>query len=345
MKSFFKFLFSVYLVLGTGAYIISCMAPFINPTHSGVLYFSGLAYPFIFLSFFFIAGYMSIVKKKFIFLFLLIPGILFGLKYIALGSSEHLHSDQDINVYTVNAFSTTLLHENEKTFNAWNTYTNASENQPDIICVQELPQTVSNFFPIAEKFNVFSKSKSNLKIATHYTILSGGDIKDEEGLRFAIYADILINGDTVRVYNFHLYSNKISAWLTSADKTKNPGAGQLIEGSERIKERIFTAAKRRAIQAKKLKWHLSACEHAVIVCGDMNETPQTFVYQQIKSNLYDTFRKGPVGLHPTYRKNPSWVRIDYIFNSDDLTAQSYDVLPYEISDHSVVKAVLHLKED
>ena len=340
MKAFIKFIFSLYLVLGTVAYLMSCLAPFINPVHSSILYFSGLAFPIILINFIFVAFYMGIIKKKFVFLFLLIPGIIFGLNYISLGLTSDADLNEGLNIYTLNTFSTKLLHENEDSYKAWNDYSNAIENQADVICVQEFSHDISTLFPSAKKYHIYSKKKSNLKIASRHPIMAGGELKDDTGLRFAIYADIIAAQDTVRVYNFHLYSNKISEWLKTAEKTENPDAKKIIRGGERLQQRIYKAASNRAIQAKKLKWHIEASPYKVIACGDMNETPQSFSYRQLKGRLNDTFRTGSTGSHPTYRKNPSWVRIDYIFADTEFDVMSYQVLPYEISDHRVVKAVL-----
>ncbi len=339
MKAFVKFILIIYAILSTGAYILSCFAPLINPCHSSIVYFSGLAFPFILINFTVISLYLGIFKKKFLFLFFLIPGILFGLNYLALNQSEGL-SGEDLVIYTFNAHSGKLLEENETEFQKWKSYAQEESNQADIICLQEFHKGASIIFPGTENFHVFSKEKSHLKIASRYRIISGGELKDTSGLRFAIYGDLLIKEDTVRVYNFHLYSNNITAWLKTAEETESHNPKQYISGGDQIKKRVFDAANRRATQAKKLKWHINASPFHVIACGDMNETPQTFSYRQIKGRLIDTFKKGNIGVHPTYRKNPSWVRIDYILAEKNFSVNSFEVLPFAISDHYVVKAKL-----
>ena len=340
MKALMKFLLTLYVIIGTAVFILACLAPYINPRHSSILYFAGLAFPIVVVNFILIALYMGIGKKKFIFLFLLIPGIVFGLNYLSIGKSADNSEEKIITVHTLNAYSTNLLHENEASYNAWKTYLSDENHQPDVVCVQELPQNILDIYPTIESYHVFKRDKSNLKIATHYPILEGGEIKDAAGIRFAIFADLIIDSDTVRIYNFHLFSNKISGWLKTAESTDSPGPEKIIKGGDRIKKRIFEAATKRAAQAKKLNWHMDACPYKIIACGDMNETAQSFSYRQIKSKLSDTFRKGSMGTHPTYRKNPSWVRIDYIFSDPSFDIEAYEVLPYDISDHRIVMTTL-----
>jgi len=344
MKSVIKFFFLVYAILSTGLYIISCLAPLIHPDHNSLFYFSGLAFPFILLNFLLVALYFGIGKKKFIFLFLLIPGILYSLKFISTGKEVELSGDE-IHVYTFNSFSDKLLHENDKEYDRWSAYVTADQNKPDIICLQEHNSVSDDIFPGSKNFNTWTYDRSNLKITTKYDIIKGGEIKDDTGLRFCIFADIQIDTDTVRIYTFHLFSNKISKMLESAENVENPGAKRIISGSDRLRSRIYSAAVSRAHQAKKLRWHMDACRYPIIACGDLNETAQSFSYRQIKHDLNDSFSKGALGFHPTYRKNPSWVRIDYTFTSDEFDVCLYEVLPFAISDHRPVKVALRLGSD
>lgn len=339
MRAFIKFLLSIYAIVVTIAYVLSCLSPFINPTHSSVLYFSGLAFPFILINFFIVALFLGFYKKKFVFLFLLIPGIIFGLNYFSLNQADETTEDA-LNVYTLNAFSGKLFIENKSAFENWTTYIKSDENEADIICLQEYHLDLVSLVPDPKSYKVFSKNKSNLKIATRLPILGGGELKDTSNLRFAIYVDLLRGTDTVRVYNFHLYSNKISGWLKTAKEEQSTSPERYIKGGDKLKSRIYNAANQRALQAKKLAWHMDACPHDIIACGDMNETAQSFVYRQIRNNRKDTFKKGSRGIHPTYRKRPSWVRIDYIFIDKKFETISYDVLPFNISDHRIVKAVI-----
>jgi endonuclease/exonuclease/phosphatase family metal-dependent hydrolase len=339
MKAFLKFFLVVYFILSTMVYVLSCLSPFINPEHSSVLYFSGLAFPLILINFVIIALYLGLFKKNFVFLFLIIPGILFGLNYFSINQSDELYGNELV-VYTLNAYSGKLFHENKAAFDAWTNYAKAEENQADIICLQEYHLDLVSVLPDPKSYHVFSKEKSNLKIATRLRVVSKGQLKDSSDLRFAIYVDLVRDSDTIRVYNFHLYSNKISAWLETAEEEQSTSPERYIKGGDKLKNRIYSAARQRAMQAKKLRWHMEACPYPIIACGDMNETAQSFAYHQIKGQLKDTFKKGKTGTHPTYRKNPSWVRIDYIFADKEFATKSYEVLPFDISDHRLVKAVI-----
>lgn len=338
MKGLVKSLFYIYAGLCIFAYVLSCLSPFINPEHSSLVYFTGLGFPVIFINYLTVALILGVWKKRFVFLLLIIPGFLFGLNYLSTGSS-HKTSGDEITLYSLNSHNETYLEANPEEYKNWMNYVKEEQNKPDIICLQEHHGIASEIFPGTKKYDSWSYKKSNLKITSKYKILGGGEVKDEKGLRFAIYADMVKGEDTIRVYTFHLFSNNISSILKHESEKESENPTRLLSGGKEMLPLIYDAAKRRAQQAKKLKWHAAASPYPVILCGDMNETAQSFTYHNIKNGYDDSFSAAKPGLHATFLKNPDWVRIDYVFCADRFDVVQHDVLPYRISDHRALKVV------
>jgi endonuclease/exonuclease/phosphatase family metal-dependent hydrolase len=71
----------------------------------------------------------------------------------------------------------------------------------------------------------------------------------------------------------------------------------------------------------------------VIVCGDFNDTPVSYVYNKFSRLLKDAFIEAGSGTGTTFRGNFPYVRIDYLFYSPPFKAQHYHTDKVDLSDH------------
>ena len=62
--------------------------------------------------------------------------------------------------------------------------------------------------------------------------------------------------------------------------------------------------------------------YPIIVCGDFNDTPLSFTYKKIKSNLIDSFTISGSGIGDSYVKIPM-LRIDYIMHDNKFKSYNY----------------------
>lgn len=149
-----------------------------------------------------------------------------------------------------------------------------------------------------------------------------------------IFTDILLNTDTVRVYNCHLQSYRLQkAEINTIDSIN-------LDNHQKTKEKILElglkfkdALIKRAEQAATLREHINGSRYPVIVCGDFNDTPVSFTYRTVKGNLEDSFTQSGKGTANTYNgKLPSF-RIDYILYSPIFTSFNFEVSSLNHSDH------------
>jgi endonuclease/exonuclease/phosphatase family metal-dependent hydrolase len=175
-------------------------------------------------------------------------------------------------------------------------------------------------------------------IFSKYPIVNKGILNfDENSQNNVIFTDLLINQDTIRVYNMHLHSMHINE-----DKVMNSENFQ--EGFLDLTDRLKHGFIQRAQQIRTLKNHLRHHPFPVLVCGDLNDIPYSYAYQELKDNLYNGFVRKGNGFGFTFNGRLFFIRIDHQFYSNHFNIHSFKVKKdLKYSDHFPVIATYSLK--
>ncbi len=210
----------------------------------------------------------------------------------------------------------------------------------EILCFQECAPFSEDIIDLA------FKNHSKYKPVTGPLILSKSEIIDKGLIDFktrtnaCIWVDVVINFDTIRVYNAHLQSNRITR---EAKKVMSDGNFQDKETWGGIYD-IFSNYKRynqiRAKQIKMIKKHMEKCPYPIILCGDFNDTPQSYIYRLATEDLNDSFREKGSGIGTTFAGALPLLRIDYIMASEDFQFLNHEVHKEGFSDHYLISATL-----
>jgi endonuclease/exonuclease/phosphatase (EEP) superfamily protein YafD len=104
---------------------------------------------------------------------------------------------------------------------------------------------------------------------------------------------------------------------------------------------LRSAFEKRADQARRVVEHLKTSPYPVIVCGDFNDTPMSYTYNQFQLLLLDAFRQSGLGLGSTYVGKLPAGRIDYLFYSAMLSVSHFKIQKQTRSDHRAVSCVFH----
>lgn len=213
---------------------------------------------------------------------------------------------------------------------------------PDVICSQE---TYGPFYrEVARRlgFEYSFNLKKGTVIISRFPIAAGGDIPFGKTQNSTLWADIKgPQGKTFRVYNVHLQSNKVSA---KTEKMLEPGEIDQDKAFEEIGfvlNRVGAATAVRTEQAERIRLHQNDCPHPSLICGDFNDTPNSWVYRHLSEGMTDAFQTAGFGRGTTYAGSLPMLRIDYV-----LAAPAIDVYDCTIarnpafSDHYPVFAVL-----
>lgn len=89
---------------------------------------------------------------------------------------------------------------------------------------------------------------------------------------------------------------------------------------------------------------VSECSLPLIMAGDMNDIPSSYLYSQISKYLDDSYLDEGLGFSTTYNGSFPRFRIDMVFHSKEFTTLSYHRIKTPISDHYPVIVSLELKE-
>ena len=158
-----------------------------------------------------------------------------------------------------------------------------------------------------------------------------------------LWADVLVKTDTIRIFNIHLQSMHFAKndyeFIEHIDQQDME---TVQRNSRTILRKMKTAYLLRAGQAKDVKEELSKSPHPVIVCGDMNDVPNSYAYQTISKNLYDSYTEKGWGIGRTFQFLSPTLRIDYILHSKELVLKQVQVVRPSPSDHNPVIADFNL---
>lgn len=217
----------------------------------------------------------------------------------------------------------------------------------DVLCMQEYNEVSGdkkNSNSYKDYFPYMAVGREDMVIYSRFPIKGSRKILFEETNNSAMWADIDIKGDKVRVFNIHLETTGINRTLHQAGKLQAQG---FDVDSNRFFEAIFgnytLGMMFRAGQAVLVANEVRASENPVILCGDFNDVPYSYVYNTVLGNMVDGFKECGSGWAQTYRGSKKPVRIDYIFHDEALKGLSYYKSELTYSDHYPVFMKLSLK--
>ena len=371
-KVFYRIVLFVNLIFAAGL-LLSYMSVYVNPYIFWPAAFFGLIFPFLLLvNVLFMILWLVRLRKEFLISLII---ILLGWGYIKRVVSFHGKILEKETTETItdakgsdidNNTSIDLLSYNVRLFNIFNQSKDEragekileliSERKPDLCCMQELYIDNKNGISLKElKNNLSLTPYSNIAwvnkigkreyygIATFskFPIVNKGVIKYPDSKNISIFSDIVIDEDTLRIYNNHLQSVRfVKRNIDFLENLDLQSEEETIFEIRDISLRLKNAYIKRAKQADILSEHIQNSPYRVIVCGDFNDTPVSYTYRKIKGDLNDAFTVSGRGLGNTYSGTFPKVRIDYIFYSDDFSVSNFRITKEEYSDHYPVSCEL-----
>ncbi len=354
MKKKSEVLLKYMNVLAALLILLSYSAAVINPAKIVIPAFIGLAYPYLLvLNLVFLLYWTIRFKKE---LVLSLVAILIGwghlMNFLPVGFSpatkisDHMDTAEfsimSYNVRTFNYYSDEQDHSAEGIFNI------ISEKSPDILCLQEFFTGKKNGFremEIISRLNDFSYNSifynmnnptGGFGIATfsRFPILKTSRIPFDNTGNQAVYSDIKVGKDTVRVFNIHLQSIRFGQDnYRFLDSLSLKYSGRQLMEAKKIGVRLKDAFILRAEQSVIIHNYIKSSPYPVIVAGDFNDTPTSYAYRKIKRGLRDAFREAGRGIGNTYAGEFPSFRIDFILYSKKLEAVSFDRIKSKYSDH------------
>jgi len=204
----------------------------------------------------------------------------------------------------------------------------------DILCFQEL-ERYGSFDVSRYPYRAFSPEiigKSTQAIFSEYPIVRSGSIDFPDTSNNAIFADVAVKGDTIRIYNVHLESYRIRSERIL-----------YREYGGRFLRRFRVVAGQHVSQARLVKAHQQEAPYPTIICGDFNATPFSHTYRILSAGLEDSFGQAGSGIGATYSLRGLPYRIDYILADPRMEVLHHKIFDIHLSDHRPVMATLRLQ--
>tara|TARA_B100001758_G_scaffold247464_1_gene265388 strand:- start:25201 stop:26247 length:1047 start_codon:yes stop_codon:yes gene_type:complete len=319
--------------------LTSYLSPYVSPNIFWPISFFGLLFPVLYSINILFFIYWVVIFKKPIWANLIILGI--GFTHIGnfVGTSPDNTSSEE---------NTKVLSYNVRLFNRYNwlnkenveeeIYNFIKKENPEILCIQEFytADEIPNLnYPFTHIGLQSRKSQWHMAIYSKYPQINKKtvSIKGESMNNTCIYSDIIINKDTLRVYNIHLASN----WFKISDYSfiQNPQKNKLKEALFGISKRMKKSYKKRAEEVTAIKKHMQGSPFPILVCGDFNDTPLSYAYNKIKGDLIDAFNNSARGIGESFVKIPA-LRIDYILHDNKIQSTNYKKHKQILSDHYAI---------
>lgn len=145
-----------------------------------------------------------------------------------------------------------------------------------------------------------------------------------------------IEGREVTIFNNHLESIGLSSEdkkLYVALATNPDSIPEKVSEVKSFTKKFLHAFETRASQVEVVDSLARTIGGNIIMCGDINDTPNSYAYHVLKNERDDAFLQKGVGPGFTYRANGMWVRIDHIFYEGDFVAKAVRKGNKRYSDH------------
>lgn len=352
IKDFFS-KFGFILNIGfAGMLFLAYLSVFVPPDKFWPAAFAGLLYPYLLIINILFVLYYSLRKSR---------RLLLSLTIILIGYQHLFNFIQPLPNFKSNVKGLKIL-----TFNVHHFAKDPSKKQPevpgiidylksanaDIICLQEAqiyktgkysPSSIRDALPGIKHYQLaHTISNAGPITLSRYPIITLGEIRFERSANMVLFSDIVVRSkDTVRVYNCHFQSYRISPEDYSITDPEKSGTNeQQMREAKLITKKMILAFSIRASQARTIYSHIRKCPYPVIVCGDFNDTPVSYTYHIVGNHLKDSFSDAGFGFSNTYNGILPAFRIDYILHSPEYTAVYYQCDRVDLSDHFPVTAIL-----
>lgn len=352
-----------WILLGCNAVLVALMwtcaySPYIDPVAHPVLACAGLAFPiFLVLNLLFLLFWL-VFRRRYALLPLVAMVVCAGTirSYIPVNAPVQEIPDDAIKILSYNVMG----YDHDKPHKADDPNKILEyllDSDADIICLQESMlsggSTLLNEGKVRKVMSDYpyyshrQEDGNGWDCFSRYPILSADRVKYTSKNNGSMAYEILMGKDTLLLINNHFESNKLTADDKEAyrDMIKDPETEKVKAASRQLMGKVTEAASIRGPQADSVAAFLDRMPHKyVVVCGDFNDSPVSYVHRVIAERLTDAFIHSGRGLGISYNRNGFYFRIDHIFHSDNLESYNCTVdNTVKASDHYPIWCYLKKK--
>jgi hypothetical protein len=217
------FLLNIVLTVVTfSAYLLPFLAPKAFPLLSVLTLFMPLF--FVFNALFFFYWGVQFKKRMILSGLVLLMGITFINKFYKFSTKEFPESEKDFTVMSYNVRLLNLFKWIDRDDVPLQIVSFINDENPDILCIQEYSTSADidlKVYPHKYILMAGDQIKTGQAIFSKFPIINEGNIVFPNSNNNVIFADIKKGKETIRVYNMHLQSIKISPDVTEINDDIN----------------------------------------------------------------------------------------------------------------------------
>lgn len=287
-----------------------------------------------------IALYWAFRKK--IWWIINIAAILANWNYLTSVVQIRANDDVQASVLKVATYNVRSFNNDYTGYSAQEIARLMSQEKVDVFCMQEYsPGKHFNLDSLSRTFGVYfpyysipknKKGDTRLALYSKYPLVKCILVPFKNSDNCAMWCDININGDTVRVFNLHLQTTSLVQQMSRNSRHKI----DTEDAVENIGKTLLANIEIRDRQAKDIAGMVKESPYPVILTGDFNSIPSTYTYHIIAGVLKDGFKEGGSGYQYTFNRMCRLLRIDYIFHSGKMKGGKYYSIHESYSDHNPV---------
>ena len=369
LQRFTKRFFITCNILLVIVYLLACFIPYLNAGRYWPIAILGLGFPLMLVLLIVFIFLWAIVRSKWAFLplFALIASWQQISVFFAFGtpaSAKASRPDNTLRIlnWNVSSWDEANKHKNGGQSHRKDMLALIQSQDADILCLQEFFEfESSNFYEpnipavkamgypyyyfVPHYFRYQKAYRMGVVIFSKYPIVDTAVVPYKQNVAAdnLVYADINVNGKTIRLMTTHLQSVRFNPVdYEGINKIKNTDDNAL-EASRTILSKIIKAYQSRSGQAEQVREVINKSPHPVIICGDFNDVPNSYTYFTIKGDLNDAFIAKGAGIGKTLRILSPTLRIDYILADKTLPIRQFNKFNVPYSDHYPIMADITLK--
>lgn len=342
-KSIFSIIFRVILIVSAIFLILSYLSVYINPAKIWLPSIFGIYFiPILIINFILL---LIVIVRRSSYLWIsvatILPSILFLNYYYKSEENKYETNENQIKIITYNVGR---FFSHKQDISSYECVTNITkfieQENPDIICFQEfnIKDTADIKMIFTEyKYYQYHLFKSSTKdffgniTFSKYPMVGGGKLTFKRSTNLSLFSDIDIKNKVIRVYNNHLESYNISlkSFINRMNNREyNKASGEL----KHAYDKIILTNKKRAEQVDAIVQNIKNVSNSII-CGDLNDTPMSYTFNQLKKNHKDTFSEAGNGFGATYSTFWPLLRIDFILTPPEFEIVEHRTPQIKWSDH------------
>ncbi|MEG1760257.1 MAG: endonuclease/exonuclease/phosphatase family protein [Alistipes sp.] len=213
--------------------------------------------------------------------------------------------------------------------------------QVDVVCFQEFLDSkgcpLDRLIAYFTHYMPYYHHEQAMAVFSRYPIVEYEYRNVKNSNNSCLRTDIEVQGTVIRLVSVHLQTSGVSM----ARRKHLKDYGSEMPAAEML-DVLQTNVKIRTKQVADIRAMINRKSMPVIVAGDFNDVPSSYIYHVMRAGLTDGFQACGSGFGATYRHFVGMLRIDYLFYNDSFQGLRYYMPADDLSDHRCIVAELQL---